>query len=167
MNDNRWHLLFIFFLPLLPWVHLRWFLSNFASDLAPLLFLQWSRFHQHFKQSYYECRSQKRKKYSQTVSLFFVFGMRGRFHKHFKQSFYSCRSQKCTKDWLLDCTFALLGSECVKTLHKILMKLIPVVNFFNILLAYFLYECYFGSLHVRRKSCWNDIRTKNWYVKCW
>jgi len=41
------------------------------------------------------------------------------------------------------------------------------VNFINILRANFLYERCFLELHVCRKSCRNDIHTKNLYVKCW
>jgi len=44
----------------------------------------------------------------------------------------------------------------------------PVVNFINILHRNFSYQHCFGSffqLHVSRKSCQNDVRTKNLYVK--
>ncbi len=43
----------------------------------------------------------------------------------------------------------------------------PFVNFINVLRLHFLYEHCFGSLHVCRKSCRNDVCTKNSYVKCW
>ncbi len=41
------------------------------------------------------------------------------------------------------------------------------VNFIMFLRANFSYEHCFCRLHLRRKSCQNDICTKNLYVKCW
>ncbi len=46
----------------------------------------------------------------------------------------------------------------------------PVVNFINILRAAFSYKCCFGSffnVHVTRKSCRNDARTKNTPIWSW
>ncbi len=40
------------------------------------------------------------------------------------------------------------------------------VNFINVIHARFSYEHCFLQLHVRRKSCQNNIRTKKLYVKC-
>jgi len=53
---------------------------------------------------------------------------RGRFHQLFTQSFYTCRSQK-RKKYSPDVSFlALLGSACLKSARKRLVKLTPGVN---------------------------------------
>ena len=60
--------------------------------------------------------------------------------------------------------FTNLGATRVKAVHKMLMKLTPAFNFINILHTNFSYECYFSSffyVHVTRKSCPNDVCTKN------
>jgi len=69
-----------------------------------------------------------------------------------------------------------LPKQCLykKFVWKMLMKLTLAVNFINIFCAFFSYARRFGSfflvtctLHVHRKSCWNNVCTKNSYVKCW
>jgi hypothetical protein len=50
------------------------------------------------------------------------------------------------------------------------MKLTFVVNFINIFVQIFhtnVVSAAFLLLHVCRKSCWNDVRTKNVHVKHW
>jgi len=48
------------------------------------------------------------------------------FHQRFTCSFYARRSRERKKDWQLDCLFlTLLGSACVKAVHRMLMKLSP------------------------------------------
>jgi hypothetical protein len=60
---------------------------------------------------------------------------RGRFHQHFTSRFYKWRSQKCQKYSQVVCLFCTLGI-CMHT--RILVKLIPGVNFINILQPVFL-----------------------------
>jgi hypothetical protein len=70
----------------------------------------------------------------------------GQFYQHFTCTFYACRSQKRKKDWQLDyIKFALLESACVKAARRTLMKLIPGVNFINILRSCFMYKSELSS----------------------
>jgi len=60
---------------------------------------------------------------------------RGQFHQHFiSRSFYARRSQKRKKYSQAVSLFSLLGSEDVGALpHKMLVKLIPGLDFINVL----------------------------------
>ena len=47
-----------------------------------------------------------------------LLAVRGQFHQHSTSSFYGRRSQKRQKDSQVKQFFALLGSACVKDVHK-------------------------------------------------
>jgi len=75
------------------------------------------------------------------ASLIYCLTCWGQFHQCSTSSFYVHRSPKRKKDSQVESLFlALLGSVCVKSAHRMLMKLTLGVNFANILLAHFSYK---------------------------
>jgi len=59
------------------------------------------------------------------------------FTNIFMLSFYAHRSRKCKKTDNLTVFFMLLGSTCIKTVCRTLMKLTPGVDFTNVLCTTF------------------------------
>ncbi len=63
--------------------------------------------------------------------------------------------------------FAILWSVWVKDALKMIVKLIPGVNFINVKRANFSYEHRFYTWVWLEKSCQNNVRTKNSHVERW
>jgi len=87
------------------------------------------------------------------------------FLHYFTHSFLRGQLPKVQKD-TDDLTVSLRFWDlcALKLLANMLVKLTQGLNFINILLASFSYEHCFGSffnVHVTRKSCLNDVCTKN------
>ncbi len=68
---------------------------------------------------------------------------KGQFHQHVYAQRKSAKIQSSHH-----CLFALLGSECAKAAHKMLVKSTPSVNFTNILQADFWFENVLHSFSV-------------------
>jgi len=71
--------------------------------------------------------------------------------------------KKDTEDLIV--FFALLGSACVKVVHKNVDAIDTNRQFHQHFMRAFFVQIFRQSQNVTRKSCQNDVRTKNSYLK--